>query len=150
MTEQVFGRVVSIAIKTAEGGPMRETTEGIGVADRTLEGSHHSTSDRGLTLLSAPQWAQVQRELDGDMPWHTRRANVLIDAESLQALVGRTVRIGELEMHVLEESRPCGLMEKAQPGLLKALSRECRGGVVGRITRGGAVRVGDEVRIEGE
>ena len=54
-------------------------------------------------MLSAPQWEQVTRELETDLPWHTRRANVLLDCGSMAELIGKTVQIGELRIEVNDE-----------------------------------------------
>lgn len=147
MAERVIGKVAAIAIKTAEFGPMREVDSAVGVAGGTLEGSQPCSPERGLTLLSSRQWAQVQRELGGQMPWYTRRANLLIEADGLGGLIGRTVRAGELTIEICGESRPCGLMDRLQPGLRQALTRDCRGGVFGRIVCGGRVSVGDALHL---
>lgn len=114
-----------------------------------LEGDIHTGADRGITLISARQWREVTRELAAELPWHTRRANVLIDAGGLQHLIGQTIRIGEVEIDIKDETRPCGLMDELHQGLRAALKPDCRGGVNGQITRGGTLRVGDVVSIMG-
>ncbi len=147
MSTESIGIVKAIAIKTAEGGPMREVAEATAIENATLDGSAPSSVERGVTFISLPQWREVQRELSGQMPWHTRRANVLIDADRLGPLIGATIQVGEARFEISGETRPCGLMDKAQSGLRKALATDCRGGVFGRVTRGGAIRVGDTVVV---
>ncbi|MEP0848144.1 MAG: MOSC domain-containing protein [Phycisphaerae bacterium] len=148
MDGQIVGTVLAIALKTAEGGPMREVRDAVGIVDGGLEGSVKPSPDRGITFLSSRQWTLVQRELSGGMPWHTRRANVLIDADSLGALIGRIVQVGELLVEIKGETRPCGLMDKLQPGLRVALTPDHRAGVHGRVLRGGTLRVGDTMRLQ--
>lgn len=124
---------------------MREVARVEATADGGLAGDLRSSPDRGVTLISAPQWRQTMMELGADLPWHTRRANVLVDAASLAPLIGRRIRIGEVEVDVKAETKPCGVMDKLHQGLRQALVPDCRGGVYGRIVRGGAIAIGDAV-----
>lgn len=139
--------VLSLAIRTGKLGPMRELAEVAAHRDGGLEGDNRSSRERGLTLLSAEQWAAATAELGAELPWHTRRANVLVEGIDLPATIGRTLRIGEVEVAVLAETEPCGVMERQRAGLRAALTPDCRGGVYGRILRGGTLRVGDAVGL---
>lgn len=149
-------QVIGLAVKESEGGAMREVVS----LDAAARGSVsvaglapvESSEDRGITLISGPQWQQVQADLavDGDaaLPWHTRRANVLVDAVELGPLIGKTVRIGDVRVEVTGETEPCGLMDKLHSGLRTALMPDCRGGVTGRILDDGVIHVGDAVAVE--
>ncbi len=101
--------------------------------------------DRGISLISHPQWQEAMKEMGLDLPWHTRRANVLVDAPSLEHLVGKTIALGTIRVEITMECTPCGLMDKFQPGLKAALKPDFRGGVLGRIVQGGTFGVGDFV-----
>ncbi len=141
-------QVLALAVKTAVGGPMREIDRSVGQVDGGLDCPVQPSPDRGITFLAARQWDQVNEELGTEMPWHARRANVLLDADGLADLLGRTVTVGDLRVEIMGETVPCGTMEAIQPGLTRALAPECRGGVYGRILRGGTIRVGDALTIE--
>ena len=147
MADQLVGRIRGIALRGADRGPMREVREVRAHPNGGLEGDVKSSLQRGVTLLASRQWEQVEGELGVELPWHTRRANILVECDSLGHLIGRTVRIGEAEMEVLAETKPCGVMEQLQPGLRAALAGDCRGGVYGRLTTGGMIRVADEVSL---
>jgi MOSC domain-containing protein YiiM len=152
---QVIGRVVDLAVRTrrpeVKVGPMqrveRVTAEvGAGLREDVV----CTDPRRGLTLISAAQWAEVVRELAAELPWHTRRANVLIDAPDLSPLIGKTVRLGAVRLKVHDETRPCSLMDRLHQGLRAVLKPDCRAGVHGEVLIGGEIRVGDELVVEEE
>lgn len=145
--------VKGIAVRTARRGAMKEMEEAEVRADFGLVDDVPGKSvERGVTFLLREQWDEVNKELGDDLPWHTRRANVLLEgAESLLPLVGKRIRVGDnVEVTILDETRPCGLMEYLRPGLEEVLRRDGRGGVLGRVMTGGMVRVGDAVVISDE
>lgn len=102
---------------------------------------------RGITLISREQWDDAMRELNADLPWHTRRANVLVEGLRLSDLVGLVVKLGEVELHIHGETKPCGLMDKLYDGLQMALEPEMRGGVHGQVIYAGSFAVGDPVTV---
>lgn len=147
MSMHPFGRVLAIATKLREGGPLIETDAVTAEVGGGLRGDVKCAPDRGVTLLSARQWRQVAAELQADLAWRLRRANILLEADSLAPLIGRTIALGEVHLLIRDETRPCGLMDAQHPGLRAALKPECRGGVHGRVLRGGWIRVGDLLSV---
>ena len=146
---QRAGRVDGIAIRTAKEGPMRELLVAHAVAGHGLEEDKVPVKpDRGITFLSGEKWAEVCVALGFHIPWHTRRANVLTEGLDLATLIGRSIHIGEVEVAIIGETKPCALMDKIQAGLRNALTPECRAGVHGRVIHGGALRVGDAIRVQ--
>ena len=145
MTEQIIGTIEAIAVRTSENGPMKELSRVEARADGGIEGDLPASLDRGITLLSAEQWEQVMGELDRDLPWHTRRANVLVSGSGLERLIGQEIQVGSVRVAVKGETKPCKLMEQLCPGLRAALTPECRGGVLGRIMQSGTLAIGDEI-----
>lgn len=141
------GRVVAIAIRTAVKGPMRELREAVASADGGIDGDVKVAAHRGVTLIDRGQWSEVTRELKAELPWHTRRANVLVEGLNLAELIGKQIRIGAVELTVNAETKPCGLMDELHPGLRQALVPDCRGGVYGRVTRSGSFKLGDSVTL---
>jgi MOSC domain-containing protein YiiM len=144
MTQSV-GKIIAIALRTSRRGPMREVDSATALAGGGLAGDHGGRGERGLTLLSAERWRETLEELGTDLPWHTRRANVLVSGLDLAALIGKRVRLGQIEIIVRAETDPCSEMERQFAGLQEALVPDCRGGVYGRIVVGGTIRVGDGV-----
>jgi MOSC domain-containing protein YiiM len=142
--------VLAIALRTSRRGPMREVQCVAAEAGRGLAGDLPTSEDRGITLLADAQWRRVVRSLRTDLPWHTRRANVLVRAEQLGHLIGRTIEIGEVRVCVADETRPCGEMDRQFPGLKSALTGDCAGGVHGRILNSGVIQVGDRIHLFGD
>lgn len=102
---------------------------------------------RQVTVLAADVWRKVCAELGTDLPWTTRRANLLVDGLSLPQHAGDTLQIGEVTLRIERETDPCSRMEEQQPGLKKALSSDWRGGVCCTVIHGGSVAVGDPVIV---
>ena len=147
MSDNTVGKVIGIALRTGVEAPMREVSSAIAREGGGLDGDVKPAPHRGITFIASRQWDAVQRELGGDKPWHTRRANVLIEADRLGQLVGRRVRLGEVEVEINGETHPCGLMDELQPGLMTALNPDLRAGVHGQVLRGGTFAVGDALTV---
>jgi MOSC domain-containing protein YiiM len=139
------GRVLGLAIHGPRGKPMIEVDE-IHVAHLAgLQGDRSGKGKRGVTLLSREHWNQVTAALRVDLPWHTRRANVLVEGMQLSASIGHRLRLGEIELYIHGETRPCEQMDRLHPGLRSLLETDCRGGVHGQVSVGGHLKVGDAV-----
>jgi MOSC domain-containing protein YiiM len=49
--------------------------------------------------------------MDADLPWTTRQANLLVDKLTFSPVdVGRTLRIGDIELEITQETDPCSRM----------------------------------------
>lgn len=140
------GKIVAIAIKPDHHAPMREVDEAA-VAEEGIEGSAWASSVRRVTLLFAEQWDEVQRELGVELPWHIRRANVLVSGLHPRDVMKRRVRLGGVELEIHGETKPCERMDEAHMGLQAALKRDLRGGVYGSVVRAGQIRMGDTVCV---
>jgi len=148
MEDKVIGKVLKIALRTRPKGPMQEVLEATGSENGGLTGDVNSRPDRGITFLASKQWAEATRELEKELPWHTRRANVLVDAADLGELIGRTISVGDVRVKINAETKPCSLMDRLEPGLKAALTPDCRAGVYGRILNNGQIRIGDVVTLQ--
>jgi len=124
---------------------MREIGRASVVLGGGIEGDIEVKPRRGVTLIAKEQWARVMCELNADLPWHTRRANVLVEGLDLSALIGRTVRIGTAEVLVHGETKPCALMDSLYEGLRNALTPDMRAGVHAEVIFAGEFAVGDAI-----
>ena len=143
------GRLVAIAIRQRSRGTMlemgrAEVTAGGGVAG-DLRGR---PGVRQVTVLSLDDW-QAAANAAGrpELPWTTRRANLLVNGVELAKSGGSILRIGAVELLVTGETSPCDRMEEQCPGLRAALTPAWRGGVTCRVLRDGELVPGDPVRL---
>ncbi len=143
-----IGRVLAIARKSAVGGPMIDLESARVATDGTLDEAPPTSLERGLTLLSAAQWKAACDDLGMALPWTARRANVLVEVDTLGPLIGKRARLGSVLLRITGETKPCRQMEETQKGLLKALVPDQRGGVTAHVERGGAFKLGDVLTIE--
>jgi MOSC domain-containing protein YiiM len=141
--------VKAIALKSSSRAAMQSLDSAqISVDSGILGDFRGAQKGRQITILSEPAWQKACLEIDSDLPWTTRRANLLVDAvEFDESYTGRKVRIGEVELLVTRETNPCALMDAQQAGLTAALTPDWRGGICCDVIKGGNVRLGDRVEF---
>ena len=144
-----MGVLVGIARRKKKRAPMEtleraEISTGTGVAGD----SRGKPGKRQVTVLSAAAWRDACAELGKDVPWTTRRANLLVEGIELEKKEGAVLRIGGVELRVTGELDPCSRMDEQQPGLTRALQPNWRGGVTCAVLKGGFVAVGDTVAVD--
>ena len=144
------GTLLAIARRAASRAAMEEIAAASVTREAGLEGDFRGADDeeRQVTVLTRECWEAACAELGCDLPWTTRRANLLIEGLRVGGALGRTVRIGDLALEITGETAPCARMEEQRPGLRQALTPDWRGGVTCRVARAGAVRAGDAVTLE--
>ncbi len=150
-----MGRIAGIARHDEPLGPVQvveraELIEGQGVAG-DFRGTRKAGSmgQNGVVLIEAGDWATATAECGADVPWSERRGNLLVDGLDLPQQPGARLRIGrEVLVEITQECAPCERMEALHPGLRAALTSDWRAGARARVLRGGAVAVGDEIRVE--
>jgi MOSC domain-containing protein YiiM len=103
---------------------------------------------RQVSVLFADDWADACQEISKTLDWSDRRANLLITGGRSPQQIGGLIRIGEVELRVVEETAPCELMEATSNGLRQALTPDWRGGVCCQVQHGGNIKIGDKVTVE--
>jgi MOSC domain-containing protein YiiM len=115
---------------------------------RGITTENRKTGKREITLISQERWQQTCAELGTMLPWHTRRANLLIEGLDFASLVGQVINIGDhVTVRVHGETKPCGIMDQQYDGLRKSLEPDFRGGVFGQVLTGGTLRIGQNVTL---
>lgn len=143
------GRLLRIFLRPSARTPVREVTGALALAGQGLDGDHAHGGKRQVTLLTREGWAEALDALGAPSTLSPggRRANLVLEGVDLGALFGRRLRIGEVEVEVAGETKPCQLMDDVTPGLWEALKPRTRAGVFARILVGGTLRVGDRVEV---
>jgi len=147
MMKEAIGKVRGIAHRPVDGDAMIEATSCQVIAGRGIDTENRKTGKREITLLSAESWSQTCRDLGKEIPWWTRRANLLIEGFPLVDALGKRLKVGPVELLIHGETKPCKLMDAQVAGLTRALVPEFRGGVHGQVVVGGTIRIGDTVEI---
>jgi MOSC domain-containing protein YiiM len=142
-------RVAGLLVRPAKGAEPVLVEEAHFREGGGLDGDHETRAARGVTLIDAEGWAEAARAIgDPALPWHIRRANVLLEGLSVEEAVGRRLRLGGCLLQVESYNPPCAVMDRARPGLQDILAVGFRAGVSARVVQGGRVRVGDPAALE--
>ncbi|KPZ69282.1 MULTISPECIES: MOSC domain-containing protein [Shewanella] len=140
----------AIAYKTVKKGPMKPVfCANVSLLRGVENDVFGRPSKRQVTVMSIEQWKTACQEINVNLDWLTRRANLLIDGHEFSAAdVGKTISIGEhVSLVITGETDPCAKMEIAQPGLEQALSPHWRGGVTCKVVTEGLIQTEDPVVI---
>lgn len=99
-----------------------------------------------VTVLSYRSWNEACQEVNAQIDWTERRAQLLIDDLMFSpAAIGRELKVGNAVLRITRETDPCGRMDELHPGLKNALTPDWRGGARCEVIQSGTIRVGDSV-----
>ena len=142
--------LIGIARRTAPKAPMETLTEsritfaGGVLGDTRGKRRTGRKNDRQITLIREEDWKAACAEIGIPLPWHLRRANLLVTGH-LPRDPGGLIVIGEVALEITGECDPCRRMDAIHPGLEAALRPDWRGGRCARVVEGGHVRLGDRI-----
>jgi len=141
------GQVVHIHVTHADGEPLERRDEVTLVTGQGIDGDRYFGRGRGaknVTLVEEEKLRAACDEIGVDYAPGCSRRNVTVTGVDLNALVGRTFRLGDAVLEGQELCEPCGLMETSiGTGAREALGHKA--GLRARIVEGATVRVGDAV-----
>lgn len=144
-----MGDVMGIALRAKPHAPMQQLSHCEITIEAGLTGDfRRAVKARQVTVLTEEGWQAACGDLGEELPWITRRANLLVRGLDLTGRVGARLKVGEAVLVVTDECEPCSVMEKASKGLRKALMSGWRAGVTCRVARAGLVRVGDSAELQ--
>ncbi len=138
------GTVEAIVLAPDAEAPVVSVDAAVAIAGVGLEGDRYARG-RGtfgsgrpgsaLTLVDAAVLDELGRPVD-------HRRNVVVRGTDLNALVGRTFRLGEAICHGRRLCEPCAHLDRLNGGgILRPLVH--RGGLRADVVTGGEIRVGD-------
>jgi MOSC domain-containing protein YiiM len=128
---------------------MRELSVVTISTDSGLEGDcRGKPGKRQVTVISAEAWNDACADLNVQLPWMVRRANLLLSGLRFTAEhVGKVLAIGEVRLLITRETDPCRRMDEAHQGLRFALTPQWRGGVCCKVLQAGRIALGDSVTL---
>lgn len=150
----VEGRVEAIIVRGSPRDPARLVTNtlalaGIGLADDRLGlRGEAELSTRQVTLIQQEHLAviaQLARVHQVDIV--ALRRNLVVSGINLLALKNAKLQVGDAVLEIVGPCQPCSRMEEAiGPGGYAAMRGH--GGMTARVLTGGAISVGDVVRVQ--
>lgn len=145
----VKGKILGIATREKTRAIMDEHTSapitfenGVGQDSRGKK-----RNKRQVTILTNENWHSTCKELGSEIPWTTRRANILIEGIELKDKTGCQLKIGTAIVEITGELEPCNRMDEQFEGLTKILSSDWRGGVTCKLIQEGEIHLNDEVEL---
>ena len=141
-----MAKLIGIAIKQKKRAPMQTLESAFISIEKGVENDYRGKpSKRQVTIMSQKAWQDANVTLNMQLPWTTRRANLLVDVLDLENTAGKLIKVGDVVLLITQETDPCERMEEAAKGLHDALKPHWRGGVCCRVIGEGQVKLGDEV-----
>ena len=104
--------------------------------------------NRQITILFEDDWGDACKDINENLHWTSRRANLLVSGLRGPQKEGSIIEIGDIKLMVCFETDPCEVMEKTFKGLRKALEPGWRGGVCCSVLSGGKLSIGDKLSIK--
>lgn len=114
------GRLIGIARTHELLGPMKEIGHASVSVEAGIDGDLRGTKPgRQVTILFREGWEDACRDLAVALPRVTCRANLYVEGVTRPRETGGRIKIGEVELQVADQTKPCALMEQAQAGLFR-------------------------------
>ena len=148
--------VLSIHIAPAAAAAMTSVKEVRAVKSKGLEGDRYAAkvgtysndpgSGRDVTLIEIEAIEALRRDYHVELNAGESRRNIVTLGISLNHLVDKQFRVGEVVLRGTRLCEPCAHMEKLTvKGALRGLIH--RGGLRAEIVKGGTIRVGDALIV---
>jgi MOSC domain-containing protein YiiM len=145
--------VVSLHIASTAAASMQAVDSVRAVPGKGLKGDRYfeqrgtfskPTPDREVTLIESEALEVLAREAGIVLEPGASRRNITTRGVSLNDLVGKEFRIGEVGLRGLQLCEPCAHLEKLTgKRVVKPLTH--RGGLRAQVMTGGVIRVGDGI-----
>lgn len=144
-----MGRIIGIATRKKTKAQMDEH-ENVVISFENGVGQDSRGKKQGkrqVTIMTKENWHSTCIELGQEIPWTTRRANILIEGLDLKDKTGQKLRIGTALVEITGELEPCNRMDKQFEGLTQILEKDWRGGVTCKLLEEGEVHLNDKVEL---
>ena len=138
------GRVVALYLCKEHRQPMTPVQEAVAISDLGLEGDRHARQGSARQVLVM----DVETLAAFDLAPGVIKENITVEGLDLSSVTaGQVFFIGdEVTLEATGPCEPCSRMDEIRPGLRTEL--DGRRGIVTMVLNGGALGVGDTVRVE--
>lgn len=140
------GKLEAIWLKRMKGGPMDPQASAMLRAGSGLVGNANQGGKRQVTIIEREKWEEVMAAMGADLDPAERRANLMVSGFKLAESRGKILKIGNCRIRIYGETKPCGHLDDALPGLQDAMRDNWGGGAFGEVLDDGEIRVGDSVQ----
>lgn len=142
------GTLKSIWVKRMKRGPMDYTPTASLIENRGIEQNADQGGKRQVTIIEEEVWNELMATFGASLDPSTRRANLMISGVSLKDTRGKVLNIGNCQIEILGETKPCERMDEALKGLKDAMYPDWKGGAYGRVLNNSTIQLGDEIKWE--
>ena len=138
------GTITNLHIARVKGTPSDPVEEATAISAQGLEGDRSCNPQNTRQVLVMDKETLDHFEL---VPGQIKENITTVGLDLSQAQPGQVFFIGdEVTMEVVGECEPCGKMDAIRMGLRQELNH--RRGMLAVVINGGAIKVGDSIRIE--
>jgi hypothetical protein len=103
----MMGHLVGIARAYELGAPLEEMPAVSVFVEQGVEGDARGRKNgRQVTVLFREGWEDACRDVGADLPWITRRANLLLANVDWPREAGGVLRIGDVELQITMKRDP--------------------------------------------
>ncbi len=138
------GTVLNLHLARVKGAPSDPVPEATAISARGLEG------DRSCLVNNARQVLVMDKETLDEFelsPGQIKENITTAGLDLSRARPGQVFFVGnEVTLEIVGECQPCGKMDAIRMGLREELNH--RRGILAMVINGGAIKVGDAIRIE--
>lgn len=140
-----MAQLEKIYLKRGKLTPMDEVSEVRIKAGKGLVGNTEQNGLRQITILEKEIWEELMQAHQSDLSPKIRRSNLLISGLPLKDSRKKILVIGNCEIEIFGETKPCERMDEALMGLQKAMYKNWKGGAFGKALIDGVIKTGDQV-----
>ncbi|MEJ6777085.1 MAG: MOSC domain-containing protein [Crocinitomicaceae bacterium] len=144
-----MGNLMSIAQRKKSRSLMEELSTSV-ISFANGVGSDFRGKNKGkrqVTILTEESWNTTSKIYGEKIPWTVRRANLFISGFDLENSKGKKLVIGDVQLEITGELKPCNRMNEQLEGLTEILTFNWRGGVCCKIISEGVVSIGDPISL---
>lgn len=141
-----MGKLEKIYLKRGKFAPIDEVDMAKIYKNKGIQGNLEQNGLRQITIMEKEVWAELMENYNQNLPPQTRRANLLVSDICLKNSRKKILMIGNCEIEIFGETKPCERMDKAIFGLQQSMYENWRGGAFGKAVTSATIHVGDKVR----